>query len=161
VVLDNAGFELLTDLVCALYLLDSGLASAVRLHVKSMPWFVSDVTPRDVDVLLSAMADPTAFPGAENPSVRALAGRLRTCYESGIVSVAEHPFWMTGFDFQALPAVAPGLHRDLLKSALVIFKGDLNYRKFGARRELATPTPIQGGHWSTAWGPEDPGVEGE
>ncbi|KAK3297931.1 uncharacterized protein B0H64DRAFT_320441 [Chaetomium fimeti] len=129
VVLDNAGFELLTDLVYALYLLDCGLASAVRLHVKSMPWFVSDVTPRDIDVLLAALADPAVFPAAANPSVRALAGRLRGCYESGLVAVAEHPFWTTGFDFQALPAVAPELYRDLLDSALVVFKGDLNYRK--------------------------------
>lgn len=129
VVLDNAGFELLTDLVYALYLLDAGLASTIRLHVKSMPWFVSDVIPRDVDVLLLAMADPAVFPGASNPSVRAMAERLRGCCDSGLVSVAEHPFWTTGFDFQALPAVAPELHRDLVDSDLVIFKGDLNYRK--------------------------------
>jgi hypothetical protein len=129
VVLDNAGFELLTDLVYALYLLDAGLASSVRLHVKSMPWFVSDVMPRDVDVLLSALVDPAVFPGARNPTVRAMGGRLRGCFDSGLVSVAEHPFWTTGFDFQALPVAAPELHRDLLDSDLVIFKGDLNYRK--------------------------------
>jgi hypothetical protein len=141
VVLDNAGFELLTDLVYALYLLDSGLAPAVRLHVKSMPWFVSDVT-RGMWTSCSRPW-PIPFPGAENPSVRALAGRLRTGYESGIVSAAEHPLWTTGFDFQALPAVAPEPHRDLLKSALVIFKGDLNYRKLVRDANWSHPLPFK------------------
>ncbi|KAG7293622.1 hypothetical protein NEMBOFW57_003676 [Staphylotrichum longicolle] len=129
IVLDNAGFELFTDLVYALYLLDSDLASSIKLHVKSMPWFVSDVMPHDMDVLLSALADTTLFPGARHRSVRALTERLSDCYKTGLVSIAEHPFWTTGFDFQAMPAMAPELHKDLLGSSLVIFKGDLNYRK--------------------------------
>jgi hypothetical protein len=129
IVLDNAGFELFTDLVHALYLLDSGLASAIKLHVKSIPWFVSDVMPHDMDVLLSALADTALFPDAKHPSVRALTERLSDCYKNGLVSFAEHPFWTTGFDFQEMPAVAPELHQDLLESTLVIFKGDLNYRK--------------------------------
>ncbi len=129
IVLDNAGFELFTDLVYALYLLDSGLASPIKLHVKSIPWFVSDVMPHDMDVLLSALADATVFTGAEHPSVRALTKRLSECYKTGLMSIAEHPFWTTGFDFQDMPVVAPELHQDLLESTLVIFKGDLNYRK--------------------------------
>ena len=126
IVLDNAGFELFTDLVYALYLLDSGLVSSIKLHVKS---FVSDVMPHDMDVLLSALADTTLFRGAKNRSVCALTRRLSDCYKMGLVSIAEHPFWTTGFDFQEMPVVAPELHKDLLESTLVIFKGDLNYRK--------------------------------
>ena len=129
IVLDNAGFELFTDLVYALYLLDSGLASSIKLHVKSIPWFVSDVMPHDMDVLLSALADTTLFPGATHRSVCALAKRLSDCYKKDLMSIAEHPFWTTGFDFQEMPVVAPELHKDLLESTLVIFKGDLNYRK--------------------------------
>ena len=129
IVLDNAGFELFTDLVYALYLLDSGLASSIRLHVKSIPWFVSDVMPHDMDALLSALADTTLFPGAKHRSVCALTKRLSDCYKTGLVSIAEDPFWTTGFDFHDMPVVAPELHKDLLESTLVIFKGDLNYRK--------------------------------
>lgn len=43
IVLDNAGFEFLADLVLVGYLLESGLAIKVVLHGKRMPWFVSDV----------------------------------------------------------------------------------------------------------------------
>lgn len=43
-VLDNAGFELFTDLVLADFLLQSGLASQIKFHGKRFAWFVSDVT---------------------------------------------------------------------------------------------------------------------
>ncbi|KAK3935282.1 DUF89 domain protein [Diplogelasinospora grovesii] len=129
IVLDNAGFELFTDLVYALYLLDSGLASAIKLHVKSIPWFVSDVMPHDMDILLSALIDTSVFPGAKSQSVRALTERLSEGYKNGLLSIAENPFWTTGLDFQEMPVVAPELHENLRGSALVIFKGDLNYRK--------------------------------
>jgi hypothetical protein len=156
IVLDNAGFELFTDLVYALYLLDAGLASSVKLHVKSMPWFVSDVMPHDMDVLLSALADTALFPGAKHPSVRALTERLRECYKTGGVSIAEHPFWTTGFDFQEMPAVAPKLHKDLLESTLVIFKGDLNYRKLVRDANWPHTLPFQ-----EAIGPLRGGKDGE
>lgn len=129
VVLDNAGFELFTDLVYALYLLDAGLATKVKLHVKSIPWFVSDVLPRDMDVLLSALADTSLFPGEGGGAVRVLGQRLSDAYGNGLLAIAEDPFWTTGFDFQAMPAVAPRLYGELRESSLVIFKGDLNYRK--------------------------------
>ncbi len=48
VILDNAGFELVADLCLAMFLLDSGLASKVRLHCKRHPWFVSDTTRSDI-----------------------------------------------------------------------------------------------------------------
>lgn len=129
IVLDNSGFELFTDLVYALYFLDSGLASTIKLHVKSIPWFVSDVMPHDMDVLLSAMADTSLFPAAKRQSVRTLTERLSAAYKNGLMSIVEDPFWTTGFDFQQMPVVAPELHKNLRESTLVIFKGDLNYRK--------------------------------
>lgn len=38
-------------------------------------------------------------------------------------------FWTTGWAYQDMPALAPELTQELRKSDLVIFKGDLNYRK--------------------------------
>jgi len=143
IVLDNAGFELFTDLVYALYLLGAGFASAVRLHVKSIPWFVSDVMPHDMDVLLSTLTDPALFPGA-NESVRIVAALLSAACRDGRLSVEEHPFWTTGLDFQEMPTHAPDLFETLRKeSALVIFKGDLNYRKLVRDANWPHTTPFK------------------
>jgi hypothetical protein len=38
-------------------------------------------------------------------------------------------FWTTQYSYQYLPTEAPELLAELKKSTLVIFKGDLNYRK--------------------------------
>ena len=38
-------------------------------------------------------------------------------------------FWTTQYAYQDLPAVDPRLLEELGRSGLVIFKGDLNYRK--------------------------------
>lgn len=46
-VMDNAGFELFSDLVYADWLMQSGLALECRFHGKRFAWFVSDVTDRD------------------------------------------------------------------------------------------------------------------
>lgn len=38
-------------------------------------------------------------------------------------------FWTTQWSYQYLPEQAPGLLSELKESVLVVFKGDLNYRK--------------------------------
>jgi damage-control phosphatase, subfamily III len=48
IVLDNAGFELFTDLCLADFLVSHNLVQSVRFHAKTMPWFVSDTTPLDI-----------------------------------------------------------------------------------------------------------------
>ncbi len=57
VILDNAGFELVTDLVLADFLVSAGLAKQIRFHGKSIPWFVSDVTKQDFEwTIMQTMA---------------------------------------------------------------------------------------------------------
>ncbi|KAI4749836.1 hypothetical protein E4T52_17346 [Aureobasidium sp. EXF-3400] len=62
IVLDNAGFEFFTDVVYAAYLLRSGIAQCIKFHVKDIPWFVSDVTPDDVDSLFQHLENHVIFP---------------------------------------------------------------------------------------------------
>ena len=57
IVLDNAGFELLTDLVFASYLLEGKFATGVVLHGKSIPLFVSDVNAKDLESLINIFSE--------------------------------------------------------------------------------------------------------
>ncbi|KAJ9634662.1 Hairy/enhancer-of-split with YRPW motif protein 2 [Coniosporium tulheliwenetii] len=127
IILDNAGFEFFTDVLYASYLLESGLASSIRFHVKDFPWFVSDVTSADVDSLFSHLQSPEIFPSREY--LDRLLRRLSKHFDSGALTVIQHPFWTAGCSFHKMHSQAPDLVEDLKASSLVIFKGDLNYRK--------------------------------
>ena len=147
IVLDNAGFELFVDLVLAGYLLSANLASSIVLHPKSIPWFVSDVLPKDFAALLNAMADPKAF--YETPSeddehkgvkpqalskkeiedIAYMFQHWTRLHADGKLVIRPNRFWTEGGSYWRLPKTGPSLYEDLRESELVIFKGDLNYRK--------------------------------
>jgi hypothetical protein len=146
-VLDNAGFELFVDLILAGYLLSVGLATTVVLHPKTMPWFVSDVVPKDFSDLLSALADPKTFyetptdeereagksptplSEKEQEELKFLFDRWAHFHAEGKFVIRPNTFWTEGGSFWRLPGTANELHEDLKESELCIFKGDLNYRK--------------------------------
>lgn len=147
IVLDNAGFELFVDLILAGYLLSSGLATHVVLHPKDIPWFVSDVLPSDFAELLNALASPKKF--YETPSedevlqdktpepladkeaedLSFLFQSWSQLYAEGQVILRPNRFWTHPGSFWRLPNVARELYEDLKTSEVVLFKGDLNYRK--------------------------------
>ncbi|MCJ1353227.1 MAG: hypothetical protein MMC33_003212 [Icmadophila ericetorum] len=148
IILDNAGFELFVDLILAGYLLITQLATRVILHPKSIPWFVSDVIPADFSALLSALSDPQKLYStptedekhAEKPAPAPLSEKevseLEFLFESwsqfhaeGKLIIRPNGFWTHGGSFWRLPSTTPVLFQDLKESQLVIFKGDLNYRK--------------------------------
>lgn len=140
IVLDNAGFELFVDLVLAGYLLATGLATSVVLHPKSMPWFVSDVMPQDFAHLLTALHDSSSYfesagsalSKEETENIKFLFDHWSTLYADGKIIIRPNSFWTDGGSFWRLPHTAPDLYDDLKESELVIFKGDLNYRKLTA-----------------------------
>jgi hypothetical protein len=150
IVLDNAGFELFVDLILAGYLLSSGLATAVVFHPKSIPWFVSDVLPADFGALLSALADPQSFysavsedqkhagkevvplSGTEKENLQFLFQSWSSMHADGQLMLRPNDFWTAGGSYWRLPKTEPELYDDLKESELVIFKGDLNYRKLTA-----------------------------
>ena len=47
IIVDNAGFELITDLALGQYLVESGIAKCVTFQLKSHPTFVSDALEKD------------------------------------------------------------------------------------------------------------------
>jgi hypothetical protein len=143
IVLDNAGFELFADLVLAAYLLETGVAKEVVLHPKDFAWFVSDVTPPDVDHLFKCLADASYFPDAKDKeALHHMTERWTQLYKEGKIRVRPDPFWTTAHPFTRLPSMAPALLRDLTTSDLVIFKGDLNYRKLVGDAVWPSTTPF-------------------
>jgi hypothetical protein len=147
IVLDNAGFELYVDLILAGFLLTAGLATNVVLHSKMIPWFVSDVVPADFAALLNALADPQSFYSTpsedevyagktpqplsqkEVEELYFLFSNWTSFHAEGQLILRSHRFWTEGGSYWRLPESAPQLYEDLKESELVVFKGDLNYRK--------------------------------
>ena len=145
IVLDNAGFELFVDLILAGYLLTEGLASDVILYPKSIPWFVSDVVPKDFVDLLNVLANPQAFYAATSdspndvspePLTEAELANMKFLFDNwshlhaeGKLVLRPSRFWTYPGSFWRMPKTAPEVLEDLKESELVIFKGDLNYRK--------------------------------
>ena len=146
IILDNAGFELFVDLLLAAYLLSTQLATEVVLHPKSLPWFVSDVVPQDLANLLNALADPVAFyrmtaddaqdqpppveiTADESADLAFLFQQWSGFHQDGRLRLRPNRFWTQAGSYWRLPREAPALLDDLRASELVIFKGDLNYRK--------------------------------
>ncbi|KAL9080292.1 MAG: hypothetical protein Q9157_000942 [Trypethelium eluteriae] len=160
IILDNAGFELFVDLILAGYLLSAGFASYIVLHPKSIPWFVSDVLPKDFSDLLNVMADPKAFyetpsedeqhrgitpqslSEQDNKEIAFLFQHWSELHADGKLVIRPNRFWTEAGSYWRLPKAAPSLYDDLKESELVIFKGDLNYRKLTGDAMWDPTTPF-------------------
>ena len=116
---DNTGTELLMDLALIDFLLEAGLAKEVRLYLKPQPFFVSDAMTTDVKAGLDALQ-------AGGKAARALANRTEDALERRDLALIEHWFSTTSLFYYQLP---DDLLAELAGMELVIFKGDVNYRR--------------------------------
>jgi hypothetical protein len=124
IIVDNAGFELITDLALAQYLIDSGIASCVTFQLKSHPTFVSDALEKDlvehVDHYLNL--DKALYPNAQQSGEK-WKGYLR----DGKWKCHEDNFWVQAF---AMWDITEPLRTDLKNRCdLAFVKGDANYRR--------------------------------
>jgi hypothetical protein len=131
-VADNAGRELLADLVLIDFLLRRGHASAIALHVKPSPYYVSDATTADVLACLRRLADT---PG----SAARIAGRLRAALRGGSLSLETHEFYCAPWSYHRMPA---DLAARFGQASLTILKGDLNYRRLVGDRDWPPVLPL-------------------
>lgn len=76
--MDNAGYELFTDLCLADYLMTYKFVNTVRFHGKAIPWFVSDVTIQD----FSATINHTAHE-SRSETLKELGKRWEAYFKSG------------------------------------------------------------------------------
>lgn len=136
IVLDNAGFELVTDLCLAEILLVSGLASSIHFHGKAMPWFISDVTEEDFSWTLHTMQ------ATNNQALSHFGSKWRSRLQDRSWVFKAHYFWTLPYDYSKMRDKAPDLYQDLGQAYLVFFKGDLNYRKLVGDRNWDPTTPF-------------------
>ncbi|GFY56318.1 damage-control phosphatase ARMT1 [Trichonephila inaurata madagascariensis] len=137
IILDNAGFELFCDLCLLHFLQEAKLVKKVQLHVKMMPWFVSDTLEKDIHWLLKTLLQSNH---------KILVNFSKDCSNkiiSGEWNIVNEPFWTYPHDYSEMKTVAPVLYEQLSKSDVLIFKGDLNYRKLTGDRQWNETTSFK------------------
>jgi hypothetical protein len=115
---DNAGFELVCDLLLVDGLLTQPMTQKICLHLKAHPTFVSDATIADVDYTLKVLAADSAC--------RPFAERLNGYLDSGRLQLDANAFWTAPLAFWQMPIP---MQTELAQADLAIVKGDANYRR--------------------------------
>ncbi|MEV6991233.1 damage-control phosphatase ARMT1 family protein [Streptomyces sp. NPDC093228] len=139
-VADNAGRELIPDLLLLDHLLRHGRARRALLHVKVHPYYISDATTADVVDAVRRLA------GAKGAAAGA-GERLWTAMAEGRLEVRTHPFSCAPLPYADMPE---DLRAEFAAADLTIFKGDLNYRRLVGDRLYQPRTPFED---VTAWFP--------
>ncbi|MEV7339307.1 damage-control phosphatase ARMT1 family protein [Streptomyces sp. NPDC093544] len=132
VVADNAGRELIPDLLLIDHLLLHRRAGRAVLHVKPYPYYVSDATTADV---VDALRHLTAAKGAAGES----GHRLWSAMADGRLTVRAHPFSCAPLPYADMP---DDLREEFAGADVTIMKGDLNYRRLIGDRRWPATTPF-------------------
>jgi hypothetical protein len=119
IILDNSGEELFADLLFAKWLVQNAGVKNVFLHFKAAPYFVSDATINDYRFLAETLRD-----GGETGAD--FIDDLDRLIKSENIQLCKNECWTDYVDYKRLPST---VMEDLNRSSLLVFKGDLNYRK--------------------------------
>jgi len=123
-VLDNAGQELVCDLLLVWAILMNTENTRVYLHLKKYPFYVSDAMVKDFFQTLDCFIKSPE--SVENPYLIEVGKTLQHYLNESRLKVQDHYFWNSSLFYTELPE---DLRRDFESSNLVIFKGDVNYRR--------------------------------
>jgi len=118
VIADNAGAELICDLLLIDFLLREP-DRTIEIHLKPEPYYVSDATPADLLDTLRLLA-------TSGPAARHVAARLADHMRSNDLLLNTDDFYCKPERLADAPA---DLHERYAAADLVIVKGDLNYRR--------------------------------
>ncbi len=132
--LDNAGFELITDLALVDILLGNNLVEQIVLQAKAHPTFVSDVIPGDVLLAINFLIEES------DSATKSFGLRLQDYTRSGKLRTTSHFFWNSPLPMWLLP---DDLEEEWKDSSLVISKGDANYRRLLGDRQWEMSLPFQ------------------
>lgn len=124
IVLDNAGYEFFTDLCLAAFLVTIAPEIKITFHVKLYPWYVSDTTIQDFHWTLNHLNSLDNY-----PNLKLLGKMFEDILDHERWCVKEEPYWTGPYDFRQMKERNQKLYTQFSDAKLVIFKGDLNYRK--------------------------------
>lgn len=128
-VADNAGRELVPDLLLIDHLLRHQHAEHLTLQVKPYPYYVSDATTADVIDCLRHLKQADGVAGV-------VGKRLWDCVRRGRLTVRTHDFFCAPLPYADMP---DDLRQEFAEATVTIMKGDLNYRRLVGDR-LWPPT---------------------
>lgn len=134
VVVDNAGYELVSDLILGHSLLSVGVCNKVVFHTKGHPTFVSDATTQDCMETIGFLRDSAM------PHTAALAAALAEHVNEGRFVFSDDLFWCQPTEFWNMPVP---IQQRLAGSKMVFVKGDANYRRLLGEREWPLVTPAR------------------
>lgn len=129
---DNAGRELIPDLLLIAHLLEHSRVERAVLHMKPYPYYVSDATTADV---VDALRRLVRAPG----EAAAYGRRLWSAMADGRLTVRAHPFSCAPLPYADMP---DDLREELVAATMTVVKGDLNYRRLVGDRLWAPTTPF-------------------
>jgi hypothetical protein len=129
---DNAGRELIPDLLFVAHLLEHGRVERAVLQLKPYPYYVSDATTAD---MVDALRRLVRAPGRAATYGR----RLWDAMGEGRLVVRAHPFSCAPLPYADMP---DDLRAEIGGAALTVLKGDLNYRRLVGDRWWAPTTPF-------------------
>lgn len=132
-IMDNAGFELMCDLVLADFMLTRDIAQEVNLHLKLHPTFVSDTMLKDIEETITFLTQ------MEDVHTQALAFRLKKHLNEERLLLCTHPYWTSPLPFWQQPAI---VRQTLSRAHLLISKGDANYRRLLGDSHWPFTTPF-------------------
>jgi len=117
---DNTGTELAMDLALADALFDKGIQRQF-FHLKLHPTFVSDTIVTDMHIMLREMQAEE-----RNRETQQLGKRLQKALDEGRLRLEPGAFWNSPYTLREMPERLSAAFKG---AALVIIKGDLNYRR--------------------------------
>ncbi|WP_432023210.1 damage-control phosphatase ARMT1 family protein [Streptomyces parvus] len=132
VVADNAGRELIPDLILIDHLLLHRRAGRIVLHVKPHPYYVSDAMTADVVDCLRRLVEAPGEAGR-------IGSRLWDAMATGRLEVRAHPFFCAPLPYEEMPG---DLREEFAAATVTVLKGDLNYRRLVGDRTWGATTPF-------------------
>lgn len=136
IVCDNVGYELFSQCCQADLVISRDLVSVVRFYVKCIPWCISDVTTRDFHWMLNLLKC------SGDACLQAIGSKWSDYVDKGVWDIIEDPFWTLPCAFTNMKRTNLNLYKELSHAKLILFTGDMNYRKLMGDLNWIPTTPF-------------------